>query len=158
MINLDIGHSLVEQRHADLLASAARRPATRTGRRLSSRRPRRPLRLPAGLLPWRQARRRPAARSRAAAPGAVSSLPQLPQPSAVFLDGLEGSQLRTYLTAGEARQLGRECSRLFARFQDRLDHPARRPVDAVPFEILVLGFPVRQLSGTAAYAGPGPAD
>jgi hypothetical protein len=77
----------------------------------------------------------------------------------VSLDGLEGSQLRTYLTAEEARQLGRECSGLFARFHDRLDHPARRPADAVPFEILVLGFPVRQLAGAApAHARPGSAD
>jgi hypothetical protein len=155
MINPDIGRALVEQRRAELLASAARRPVTRTGRLRRPRPPRplRPLWLPAGLLRGQAGRPRTApsrtAPSRAAALGAVSSLPQHPQQSAVFLDGLEGSRLRTYLTAGEARQLGRECSGLFARFHDRLDHPARRPADAVPFEILVLGFPVRELSGAA---------
>jgi hypothetical protein len=166
MINPDIGHALVAQRRAELLASAARRPVTRTGlprrphpRRLRPRRPLRPLWLLAGLLPRRQAGRPRTALSRAAALGSVSILPQhSPQPG-VYLDGLEGSRLRTYLTAREARQLGRECTGLFARFDDRLEHPGRRPADAVPFEILVLGFPVRQLSGAApAHAEQGPAD
>lgn len=60
-----------------------------------------------------------------------------------------------YLTPGEAEELGAEFSELLRRFEDRLDHPERRPPDAMPIETVALGYPLLHL---AARPGPAPAE
>lgn len=56
-----------------------------------------------------------------------------------------------YVTPDEARELGAAFRELMSRYNDRLDHPERRPPDAMPIEVLVLGYPLLHLA-----AQPGP--
>ena len=79
-------------------------------------------------------------------------------PPGVFAAGPEAFGLRTYLTAAEARQLAADWAGLLAAFADRVDDPSRRPADAVPFELVVLGRQVPDLVGAArGLPGPGSA-
>jgi hypothetical protein len=76
----------------------------------------------------------------------------------VFVAGPEAFGLRTYLTPAEARQLTADWAELLARFADRMDDPSRRPADAVPFEVVVLGRQVPDLAGAGhGLTGPGQA-
>jgi DNA-binding transcriptional ArsR family regulator len=57
-----------------------------------------------------------------------------------------------YLTLDEARELGNEIRRACQRFDDRLDHPERRPPDAMPVELLKLAYPLLHLAAWPAVA------
>lgn len=67
---------------------------------------------------------------------------------------LGASQDLLYLTPAEAEELGNEARKLGQRFEDRLDHPERRPPDAMPVETVTLGYPLLHL---AAQPSPAPA-
>lgn len=60
----------------------------------------------------------------------------------------------TYVTPEEAKQLDAEVQRLFRRYDERVDHPDRRPAGAMPLEILMLSYPLLHLSGWAAPPDP----
>jgi hypothetical protein len=60
-----------------------------------------------------------------------------------------------YVTPEEAAELGMEFFRLFRRFEDREDHPERRPPGAMPIESLLLSYPLLHLASRPA---PGGAD
>ena len=62
------------------------------------------------------------------------------------------SEYILYLTPAEAREFGAEVERLYQRFEDRLDHPERRPDGAMPIEMLLFSYPLLNLAGW-----PGPA-
>jgi len=62
------------------------------------------------------------------------------------------SEFILYLTPEEAREFGAEIERLYRRFDDRLDHPERRPDGAMPIEMLLFSYPLLHLAGW-----PGPA-
>jgi DNA-binding transcriptional ArsR family regulator len=62
------------------------------------------------------------------------------------------SQFILYITPDEAREFGAEVGRLYRRFEDRLDHPERRPEGAMPIETLLFSYPLLHLAGW-----PGPA-
>jgi DNA-binding transcriptional ArsR family regulator len=62
------------------------------------------------------------------------------------------SQFILYMTPDEAREFGGEVERLYRRFEDRLDHPERRPDGAMPIETLLFSYPLLHLAGW-----PGPA-
>lgn len=84
---------------------------------------------------------------------------QRPSPEAkpgVFPEGPDAFGFRTYLTAAEARQLAREWPDSLDRFADRVEEPMRCPVDAVLFEVVVLGRQVPD-QAEAARGLPGPA-
>jgi DNA-binding transcriptional ArsR family regulator len=67
--------------------------------------------------------------------------------------GLLGeSELVAYLTPDEAREFGAEMEQLYRRFEERVDHPERRPDGALPIEILLFKYPLMHLAGW-----PGPA-
>jgi hypothetical protein len=51
-----------------------------------------------------------------------------------------------YVTPQEASELGMELFRLFRRFEDREDHPERRPPGAMPIESLLLSYPLPHLA------------
>jgi DNA-binding transcriptional ArsR family regulator len=51
-----------------------------------------------------------------------------------------------YVTPQEATELGMEFFRLFRRFEDREDHPERRPAGAMPIESLLLSYPLMHLA------------
>jgi Helix-turn-helix domain len=51
-----------------------------------------------------------------------------------------------YVTPQEAAELGMELFRLFRRFEDREDHPERRPAGAMPIESLLLSYPLMHLA------------
>jgi DNA-binding transcriptional ArsR family regulator len=51
-----------------------------------------------------------------------------------------------YLTQEEANQLSEQMQRLFRRYDDRVDHPGRRPAGAMPLEVLLLSYPLLHLS------------
>jgi hypothetical protein len=89
------------------------------------------------------------ARPRRAQPGAPGALP------GVFAAGPEAFGVRTYLTAAEARQLAADWAALLTAYADRVEDPRRRPADAVPFELVVLGRQAPDLVG-AARGLPGP--
>lgn len=59
-----------------------------------------------------------------------------------------------YLTPAEASELSAEFARMCERFDERLDHPERRPPEAVPIELIKLAYPLLQL---AAQLPPAPA-
>jgi DNA-binding transcriptional ArsR family regulator len=50
-----------------------------------------------------------------------------------------------YMTPAEARQFSDDLLALLSRYQDRLDHPERRPQDALPVEFLSLSYPLLHL-------------
>ena len=60
-----------------------------------------------------------------------------------------------YVTPQEAAELGMEFFRLFRRYEDREDHPERRPPGAMPIESLLLSYPLLHLASRPA---PGDAD
>jgi DNA-binding transcriptional ArsR family regulator len=62
------------------------------------------------------------------------------------------SEYILYMTPEEAREFGAEVERLYRRFEDRLDHPERRPDGAMPIETLLFSYPLLHLAGW-----PGPA-
>jgi DNA-binding transcriptional ArsR family regulator len=62
------------------------------------------------------------------------------------------SEYILYMTPEEAREFGAEVERLYRRFEDRLDHPERRPDGAMPIEALLFSYPLLHLAGW-----PGPA-
>ena len=62
------------------------------------------------------------------------------------------SEYILYITPEEAREFGAEVARLYQRFEDRLDHPERRPDGAMPIETLLFSYPLLHLAGW-----PGPA-
>jgi hypothetical protein len=76
-------------------------------------------------------------------------------PLGVFMAGPDAFGFRTYLTADEARQLAADWAAMLARFGDRAEDPSRRPDDAAPFEVVVLGRQVPDLVA-AARGLPGP--
>jgi hypothetical protein len=55
-----------------------------------------------------------------------------------------------YLTEAEADELEDDMIKLLTRYQDRLDHPERRPADAIPVEVLTFAYPLMNLAGLAA--------
>jgi DNA-binding transcriptional ArsR family regulator len=55
------------------------------------------------------------------------------------------NQTLMYLTPDEATELGRELFELLMRYSDRIDHPDRRPPDALPVEVVALGYPLMHL-------------
>lgn len=68
-----------------------------------------------------------------------------------------------YVTPQEATELGTEFFRLFRRFEDREDHPERRPAGAMPIESLLLSYPLMHLAsrpvpGDADVTPDGPSD
>jgi hypothetical protein len=65
---------------------------------------------------------------------------------------LGGSEYVAYMTPDEAREFGAEVERLYRQFEDRLDHPERRPEGAMPIEMLLFNYPLLHLAGW-----PGPA-
>ena len=71
-------------------------------------------------------------------------------PAGVFLAGPQAFGFRSYLTAAEAQQLAGEWAEVLSRYADRVADPARRPADAVPFEVVVLGQQVPDLVGAAS--------
>jgi hypothetical protein len=87
----------------------------------------------------RRSRRRPAAPPPAAPPAASEP--------GVFLAGPDAFGFRTFLTPAEARKLAADGAELLSQFADRVDDPGQRPDGAVPFELVVLGRPVRELAG-----------
>jgi DNA-binding transcriptional ArsR family regulator len=62
------------------------------------------------------------------------------------------SEYMVYLTPDEAREFGAELERVCRRFEDRVDHPERRPDGAMPIEMLLFNYPLLHLAGR-----PGPA-
>src|SRR5215470_1290200 len=77
--------------------------------------------------------------------------------------GLLGeSEYIAYMTPDEAREFEAEVQHLYRRFEDRVDHPERRPDGAMPIEMLLLNYPLLHLAGwpaPAAGAGaPAPAE
>ena len=137
----EIARRLGEQHRAELHRQAERRHVA-----AQLRQPK-PARLPrlltAGLL---AVRRTAAGHQSGAQPAQETALP------GVFLDEPEAFGLRTYLTSDEARQLAADWAGLVGRFGDRVDDASRRPADAVPFEVVVLGRRVPDLVG--ASGGP----
>lgn len=63
-----------------------------------------------------------------------------------------------YLTTDEAREMGAALQQICRRYDDRVDHPERRPPGAVPIEILLIAYPLLHLTGwpdlTADEASP----
>ncbi len=51
-----------------------------------------------------------------------------------------------YVTPEEAAELGAEIRQIGRRFDDRLDHPERRPPGAMPIELICLGYPLLHLA------------
>jgi hypothetical protein len=131
----EIARRLGEQHRAELRRQAERR---HMAAQLRQPKPARLTRLLTAALP--ALRRRPR----------ETTLP------GVFLAGPEAFGLRTYLTGDEARQLAADWADLVGRFGDRVEDASRRPVGAVPFEVVVLGRRVPDLAGAAGGpAGPG---
>jgi len=66
---------------------------------------------------------------------------------------LGAQEILTYLTPEEADRLNHDLLAVLGRYLDRLDHPERRPADAIPVEILTIAYPLLHLPQVAA-AGP----
>jgi DNA-binding transcriptional ArsR family regulator len=60
-----------------------------------------------------------------------------------------------YVTPQEAAELGAEIFQLLQRFKDRMDHPERRPADAMPIESLMLSYPLQHLANRPAPGASG---
>jgi DNA-binding transcriptional ArsR family regulator len=71
---------------------------------------------------------------------------------------LGGSDQLVYLTQQEANELGAEVYRLYRRYDDRADHPERRPDGAMPVEVVTLAYPLLHLAGWPGPGDPGPSD
>jgi DNA-binding transcriptional ArsR family regulator len=65
------------------------------------------------------------------------------------------SEFILYVTPQEAAELGADILNLFRRYDHRVDHPERRPADAMPIESLLLSYPLLHL---ASWPSPAPAD
>jgi len=77
--------------------------------------------------------------------------------------GLLGeSEYIAYMTPDEAREFEAEVQHLYRRFEDRVDHPERRPDGAMPIEMLLLNYPLLHLADWPAPAtgagAPAPAE
>jgi DNA-binding transcriptional ArsR family regulator len=70
-------------------------------------------------------------------------------------DLLGQSEVIVYMTADEARELGAEVERLYQRFDDRVDHPERRPDGAMPIEMVLFNYPLLHLADRPAPAADG---
>ena len=69
--------------------------------------------------------------------------------------GLLGqSEFISYMTLDEAREFGAEVERLYQRFDDRVDHPERRPDGAMPIEMVLFNYPLLHLAGRPAPGSP----
>ena len=53
----------------------------------------------------------------------------------------------SYMTPDEAREFGAELERVYRRFEERVDHPERRPEGAMPIEMLLFSYPLLHLAG-----------
>lgn len=73
-------------------------------------------------------------------------------------DMLNQTEHIAYMTPEEAGQLSDELQRVCRRFDDRVDHPERRPAGAMPLEILMLSYPLLHLSGWPARRQSEPAE
>jgi len=62
------------------------------------------------------------------------------------------SEYISYMTPDEAREFAAELERVYRRFEERVDHPERRPEGAMPIEMLLFSYPLLHLAGW-----PGPA-
>lgn len=60
-------------------------------------------------------------------------------------ENLHQSTALVYLTPAEAAELGTDLRNLLMKHAGRVDHPERRPKDAVPVEILWLAHPLLEL-------------
>ena len=70
--------------------------------------------------------------------------------------GLLGqSEFIAYLTVDEAREFSADVGRLYQRFDDRVDHPERRPDGAMPIEMLLFNYPLLHLAGWPVPAADG---
>jgi DNA-binding transcriptional ArsR family regulator len=70
-------------------------------------------------------------------------------------NGLTGaSEDVLYVTPEEAREVSAEIRQVGKRFEERLDHPERRPPGAMPIEVIALAYPLLHL---AARPAPPPA-
>ena len=149
----EIARTLSEQRQADLLRQVERRRWTAQARRAQIKR----AQIKRAQSHWARGQRaqiRWAPVRWARARGAVPTSQGVP--AGVFLAGPQAFGFRSYLTAAEAQQLAGEWAEVLSRYADRVADPARRPADAVPFEVVVLGQQVPDLVG-AASGRPGPA-
>jgi hypothetical protein len=63
---------------------------------------------------------------------------------------LGASESICYLTPSEAHQLEEGMRDLVMRYADRIDHPERRPDDALPVEVLSVSYPLLHLPQVAA--------
>jgi hypothetical protein len=70
---------------------------------------------------------------------------------------LGGNEEILYVTPEEAQELGQDIFRLLRRFDDRVDHPERRPAGAMPIETLHLAYPLLHLASSPASGEPQPA-
>jgi predicted transcriptional regulator len=64
----------------------------------------------------------------------------------------EASQTVQFLTPEETDELAEEVLDVLRRYEDRRDHPSRRPDGAVPVEFLFFGYPLMDLAGLAEQA------
>ena len=55
----------------------------------------------------------------------------------------------------EAREFSADVGRLYQRFDDRVDHPERRPDGAMPIEMLLFNYPLLHLAGWPVPAADG---
>jgi DNA-binding transcriptional ArsR family regulator len=62
-------------------------------------------------------------------------------------DRLGEQEIITYLTPAEADQLSRDMIAAVSKYFDRLDHPERRPANAMPVEIVTMAYPLLHLPG-----------
>jgi len=63
-----------------------------------------------------------------------------------------------YVTPQEAAELGMEIFRLAQKFDERMDHPERRPAGSMPIETLLLSYPLMHLAGRPVTGDTAPGD
>ncbi len=63
-----------------------------------------------------------------------------------------------YVTRQEANELGAEIYRLYRRYDDRVDHPERRPDGAMPVEVVTLAYPMLHLADWPGPSEDGPSE
>src|SRR5499427_2293156 len=115
--------------------------------------------------PWRRAHTELHITTEQEDPGAALAAEELGQfwPEEWRHTGLLGeSEYIAYMTPDEAREFEAEVQHLYRRFEDRVDHPERRPDGAMPIEMLLLNYPLLHLAGwpapTAGEGAPAPAE